>query len=166
MEVRACLRYLTMNPQPSYLRLGRAGEPCLHKDVPEIAPGKWLLVHSGDGSKRSLLTTGATLAQAQQWLRVASYVGYALHSMPLWGMSAKSLQAPQIASWESIVTIEDHLVDGGFGSWIRESLESSPHLMRRISVRALDSKVCGMVGGQETLFQECIILPFDEQRPK
>jgi len=153
MEVRACLRYLTANPQPSYLRLGRAGEPCLHKRVPEITPGRWLLVHDGDGSKRSLLTTGAPLAQAQQWLSVPSYAGYALHSLPIWGMSTKSLQAPQISSWESIVTIEDHLADCGFGSWIRESLESSPMLMGRISVRALDSAVCGMVGTQNTLNQ-------------
>ena len=28
-EVRACLRYLTANPGPSYLRLGKAGEPGL-----------------------------------------------------------------------------------------------------------------------------------------
>ena len=27
MEVRACMRYLVNNPQPSYLRVGKAGEP-------------------------------------------------------------------------------------------------------------------------------------------
>jgi len=34
MEVRACMRYLVANPQPSYLRLGKAGEPSFHGQVP------------------------------------------------------------------------------------------------------------------------------------
>ena len=42
MEVRACLRYLVENPQPSYLRIGKAGEKNYHKDVPKVRPGVWL----------------------------------------------------------------------------------------------------------------------------
>ena len=151
MEVRACMRFLTDNPQPSYLRLGKAGEPSFHEEVPRIEPGKWLKVCGNNGSTRTLLTTGATLAQAQEWLSIPTYSDYALHSMPLWSMAAKSLQAEQIAPWESVITVEDHLADCGFGSWLRESLESSPQLMTKVSVRALNSIVCGMVGKQSVL---------------
>jgi transketolase len=35
------------NPQPSYLRLGKAGEPNFHPGVPDVAPGKWLKVADG-----------------------------------------------------------------------------------------------------------------------
>ena len=44
MEVRACMRYLVAHPQPSYLRLGKAGEPNFHADVPDVAPGRWLKI--------------------------------------------------------------------------------------------------------------------------
>jgi transketolase len=151
MEVRACMRFLADNPQPSYLRLGKAGEPCFHEEVPKIEPGKWLKVCGNNGSTRTLLTTGATLAQAKGWLSIPAYFDSELHSMPLWSMAAKHLQAEQIAAWESVVTVEDHLADCGFGSWLRESLESVPQLMLKVSVRALNSRVCGMVGKQSVL---------------
>jgi transketolase len=151
MEVRACMRFLAAQPQPSYLRLGKAGEPSFHTEVPEIAPGTWLKIHGDGNSTRTLLTTGAPLAQAQEWLSSPAYSGYALHSLPLWGMAAKPLQAAQVASWESVVTVEDHLADGGFGSWLRESLEGLPQFMSRVSVRALNSRICGMVGKQSVL---------------
>jgi transketolase len=151
MEVKACMRYLQANPQPSYLRLGKAGEPSFHESVPDVQVGRWLPVHVRAGYERTLLTTGATLAQARQWLSNPAYADYALHSMPLWSMSSKALQAEQMSAWKSVVTIEDHLADGGFGSWLRESLEGAPKLMSRVSVRALNSKVCGLVGTQNTL---------------
>jgi transketolase len=153
MEVRACMRFLRANPQPSYLRLGKAGEPCFHEIVPDVQVGRWLPVHVRAGCRRTLLTTGAPLALGRQWLSDPAYADYSLHSMPLWSMSTKPLQAEQVSAWESVVTVEDHLADGGFGSWLRESLEGSPNLMGRVSVRALDSKVCGMVGAQTTLNQ-------------
>ena len=66
-------------------------------------------------------------------------------------MTAKHLQLEQIMAWDSIVTVEDHLADCGFGSWLRESLESAVNMLSRISVLAIDRRVCGMVGDQKTL---------------
>lgn len=153
MEVRACLRYLVANPQPAYLRLGKAGEPNFHQDVPEVAPGKWLELVAGTNADQgsTFLTTGATLSLAHSWLASRIYAGYALHSMPLWSMMTKPEQAEIVAGWTSIVTVEDHLADAGFGSWLRESLEEKPQYMSRVSVRALNPNVCGMVGAQGTL---------------
>lgn len=154
MEVRACMRYLATHRQPSYLRLGRAGEQCFHEQVPDVMPGQWIHVMSDKNSVRTFLSTGAPLAQAVQWLSSPTYKGHAVHSMPLWSMASKLAQAKQVAAWESVITLEDHLADGGFGSWLRESLESAPHLMSRVSVRALNSRICGMVGKQTTLNEE------------
>lgn len=151
MEVRACMRYLATNQQPSYLRLGRVGEQSFHEQVPDVLPGKWVRVMGEKDSTQTLLSTGAPLAQAVQWKSSPMYKDHVIHSMPLWSLASKTEQVKQVALWDSVTTLEDHLVDGGFGSWLRESLESAPHLMSRISVRALDSKVCGMVGKQATL---------------
>jgi transketolase len=155
MEVRACMRYLINNPQPSYLRLGKAGEPCIHNKVPEIFPGKWLKVREAENFGKTYLTTGATLDIVNHLLITNSDLEhYSHYSMPLWGMKSKEHQAKQIEAFETVVTVEDHLMDGGFGSWLLEAVSVSPELLPRIKIKALNSKVCGMVGKQSTLNAE------------
>ena len=145
------MRYLINNPQPSYLRLGKAGEKKLHPEVPELTPGKWLKLGSGT-AQMTFLTTGAPLALAKSWLESSvKYNDFAIHSLPLWGMKWKSVQAEQIREWNEVLTLEDHLLDGGFGSWLMESLISQPILLSKLRLKYLDSSVCGSVGKQEVL---------------
>ncbi len=155
MEVRACMRYLSSHPQPSYLRLGKTGEPNFHASVPELVPGKWLPVHLPDVSqenRKTLLTTGAPLTYACQWARQdGAFHDYAVHSLPLWSMHTKQEQLEQITKFSEIVTVEDHLRDAGFGSWMLEAASESPDLLARIKIKALSAEVCGMVGKQEVL---------------
>ncbi|NTV72319.1 MAG: transketolase [Azonexaceae bacterium] len=155
MEVRACMRYLIANPQPSYFRLGKAGEPCIHQDVPEVFPGKWLRIRVGEKGAGTYLTTGATLDLVNQILmRNLRFKEYALYSMPLWSMKTKSLQAPQIEEFAKVVTVEDHLIDGGFGSWMLEAISPQPSQLDKLRIKALDANVCGMVAKQSTMNAE------------
>lgn len=152
MEVRACMRYIIANPQPSYLRLGKAGEPCLHIEVPEVSPGEWLSVRDGDDAGSTYLTTGATLELVNQFLiKNPKMNSYSLKSMPLWGMKTKKSQSNQIKQFEQVITVEDHLMDGGFGSWLLEATILKPELLSRIKIKSLDPKVCGMVAKQSTM---------------
>ena len=41
MELKACMKYLVSNPQPSYLRLDKSSNFKIHKSIPNINPGKW-----------------------------------------------------------------------------------------------------------------------------
>jgi transketolase len=154
MEVRACLRYLVANPQPSYLRLGKAGEPCFHDQVPEVKPGSWLQIKSGNGSsteKLAILTTGAALTASMEWSEDPELQGVAVCSLPLWGMRTKAGQGSEASRFQKIVTVEDHLSDGGFGSWLREALADDESFEGRLRTLGLDSAVCGMVGSQTML---------------
>lgn len=152
LEARACLRYLVANPQPSYLRIGKAGEPVFHEDIPDVVPGRWLTVSSGSGDGSAvLLTTGATLGLAMEWQGREDYRQHSVKSLPLWGMSVKHLQTEQVRAAETVTTLEDHLPDGGFGSWLMESLSQEPALRVRLETLALNPTVCGLVGSQKTL---------------
>lgn len=152
MEVRACMRYLVKNPQPSYLRVGKAGEPCVHTGVPEVSPGKWLNIREGEKGRPTYLTTGATLDLVNQMMvKNLNLRACALNSMPLWGMKTKEAQARQVEEFENVITVEDHLTDGGFGSWLLEATSIRPDLLARIKIKALDPKVCGMVAKQSTM---------------
>lgn len=152
VEVRACLRYLVENPQPSYLRIGKAGEPTFHSTPPELTPGEWLPISTlGEGKDKVLLSTGATLDLAMNMQKRPTYCEYSVYSLPLWSMRTKSLQARQVSKNSQVVTLEDHLSDGGFGSWLMESLGGSPELRARLHSIALDPLVCGLVGTQTSL---------------
>lgn len=154
MEVRACMRYLAANPQPSYLRLGKAGEPNFHPAVPAVAPGKWLKVADGaDGGdgRATLLSTGAALGVAMGWRNAPQYRQHSVHSMPLWSMASKTDQVAAIHAFDTVETLEDHLRDGGFGSWLMEAVMDRPTAQLRLRTHALSSAVCGTVGAQATL---------------
>jgi len=151
-ETRACLRYLVENPGPSYLRLGKAGEAEIHNEVPQVSPGEWVEVLEPERAEGgfTLLTTGAPLATARQWLRDGEYPGYGLFSLPLWGMQLKAGQQAMAARFQQVVTVEDHIADAGFGSWMREALDASGSSCSVIS-RALSADIFGNVGSQKAL---------------
>ena len=153
MEVRACLRYLVANPQPSYLRLGKNGEPTFHGAPPELRPGVWLTLRPGLVGAPVLLSTGGTLAQAMAWAQAIPGPALRVCSLPLWGMAWKQDQHLQLCGAERLITLEDHLLDGGFGSWMGEALMEHPILRTRHRVMALHPDICGMVGSQGMLNQ-------------
>jgi transketolase len=147
MEVRACMRYLVENPGPSYLRLGKAGEPNFHPAPPDVAPGRWLRVRDGD-EHRVLLSTGAGMQIAMER---SAHAHHAVYSMPLWSMANKPAQAEALRTRVEVLTIEDHLQDGGFGSWLLEARAADPALDCIVRPIALSPEVCGTVGSQATL---------------
>ena len=147
-ETRSCLRYLIDNPGPSYLRLGKAGEPNFHKALPEVSPGKWLPVRTENSDPtRIMLSTGAALGSA---LQRAMRSGHSVFSMPLWSMKTKPAQLAQAGLLNELVTLEDHLLDGGFGSWMAESLLGTP-VAAKLRPIALSERVCDMVASQAEL---------------
>lgn len=153
-EVRACLRYLVANPQPSYFRLGKTGEPNLHASVPVLEPGRWMTLKSaaaGTPPALALLATGAIAADLLAWAADPELAGASVHSLPLWGMAHKHTQVAQAAGLQRLITVEDHLIDGGFGSWMTEALQIMGGRMPLRSSLGLDASVCGLVGAQATL---------------
>jgi transketolase len=153
METKASVRYLLNNPQPSYLRLGKSGENSIHKEIPNLNPGEWLKISCVEekiNNKKAILSTGATLAMGNLMARDEKYQDYDFFSVPLWGMDYKKIQQNKLRMWDEIITLEDHLLDGGFCSWLLEAmltLEKKP----KIISKALDQKICGMVGEQNDL---------------
>ncbi len=149
LETRACMQYLVKNPGPSYLRLAKAGEPNFHEEIPELQPGELIKIRKGN-SKKAILTTGATL-QAGIHLLNNKFTDYSLLTLPLWGMSSKAATIQHLKKYTHVITIEDHLYDGGFGSWLLEAKARDKSITCSIEPIALDSIVCGMVGSQATL---------------
>lgn len=152
-ETRACLRYLVANSGPSYLRLGKAGEPRVHSEPCEAKLGSILPVKpTGAVSTKAILSTAATLHLADSTLTADDRLhGWALYSLPIWNEQAKQSVVDFVRRHERVITLEDHLRAGGFGSFVQESLDGAPELLSRVRCVALDSAVCGHVASQVLL---------------
>ena len=151
LEVRACMRFLLDHPQPSYLRLGKAGEINIHTKLPDVYPGRWMEHYRKKNNTSVIITTGATLDIGSRYIQECGNGIYDLYSVPLWGMREKSSQIEMLTKYSEIITIEDHLEDAGFGSWILETSNLLKNSELKIRICGLTSEVCGMVGKQKVL---------------
>jgi len=65
-------------------------------------------------------------------------------------MASKAAQIDAIKRFHTVDTLEDHLVDGGFGSGLMESVVGHSHTTE-FRIHALSAAVCGTVSTQNTL---------------
>ena len=149
LETKASVKYLTDNPQPSYIRLDKSDETKHHHKLPGIKPGKWIKILPSKNSK-IFLTTGNTIHIAKDFVKNKKFKDYGIYTLPLWGMKIKKFQPIQVKKFKRIVSIEDHLKDAGFGSWLVESIENKcPNT--QISTMGLNNNIFDKVADQKTL---------------
>ena len=65
-------------------------------------------------------------------------------------MKYKEQQKNQLNKWNSILVLEDHLEDGGFGSWIKESINDK-NVKTKITSKNISKKVISKVGSEKYL---------------
>ncbi len=152
IETSMCLDYLISNPGPSYLRLKKTGEVNYYQEKKEIIPGIWNEIVPAKNNKILLTTSGGLHIAHQLQNNNPEYIGYGIFTCPIWGANFKALQQEQIDQFNEIITIEDHLLDCGFGSWLRESIVI-PESHIKVKNKALSLDVIGKVGTEEHLLK-------------
>jgi transketolase len=146
LEMGACLDYLIGNPQPSYLRINKSGEKNIHKLKPVLLPGYHQIIKNNESADKLILTTGAVLESAIKiWESSEELMHkWSVGSLPLWGEAFRKTIHDHLKDYNRIDTIEEHLLSGGFGSFLLESgLNCQAH--------CLNVAVCGEVGTQDYL---------------
>lgn len=155
-EAAAAVAWLSQNPQPAYLRLGKTGEPHFHAAKPILEGGKILPMPDQPNEVNHIfLSTGGTLGsavQAAQDPRLERRWG--VFTLPLWGEAMKERVMEELKNFRSVVSVEDHLPAGGFGSYLQESLSGGGNRKNLRSV-ALNSSACDRVGNSDFLKNSC-----------
>ena len=153
IETEMCLKYLLSNPGPSYLRLKKQGEPNYNDKLKIVNPGYWNKIIKSK-NKNIFLTTGGGLHLANQLIKLSEkYNDFGIYSCPIWGSKFKKIQQDQINNFDQIITVEDHLTDCGFGSWVRESI-SDPLSHIKLKHMSLNHNIIGKVGSEEYLLKQ------------
>jgi transketolase len=126
VEVKQSVRAALAQDEPVYIRLGKKGEPVVHKQPPDFVIGKGIVVRPGKDV--CLLSTGNTLALA---VRAADELGkkgagaqfVSLHTVkPL----DEALLADVFARFPLVVTVEEHSLVGGLGGAVAEWVVDRP----------------------------------------
>ena len=149
-ELIITMNYLFKNPQPSYLRLDKSLDLNCEKKISSINPGKWIF-YKNNKNKNIIISTGSVMKNCKKILK--SKRNYDWATIPMWSMKSKKSQSKKIKKYNNILSVENHLQDGGFGSWLNESLIQEKSVNLNISFRSkfLNSKVIGKVGSEDYL---------------
>jgi len=132
IEVQACLDDIAVHRMPSYLRLGKGGEPTLHADplLSRVTPVRL----SGSSSSNVVLSHGAIghqVAQALDSVREKLRIEISHYSVPRLG--PKGLEGTGILHANRILTVEEHTRRGGFGSYVLEHLsDADQHIPSKV----------------------------------
>jgi transketolase len=121
-ETAAAVHAIAAHRGPCYLRLGRAGEPVVHKSLPSIRLGEGLRLR--EGSDVALLSSGNMLATGMATADLLAARG--IRSRVVSMHTVKPLDVAEVlaAARETrlVATLEEHYLAGGFGSAVAEML--------------------------------------------
>ena len=129
-EVRGALRAALQQDRPVYIRMGKKGEPVVHKGpIADFAIGKAITI--SEGSDVCLLSTGNMLPEAIEAAHRLNEHGVSVEVVSF--HTVKPLDEARLkasfARFRLVATLEEHSLIGGFGAAVSEWLVDSetPH---------------------------------------
>lgn len=155
IETECATHAVASHPGPCYLRLGRAGEPVVHRSPISFEIGKAIRVRDGDDI--TLISTGGLLRTDLEVAGALATQGFEARILSMHTLKPFDIEAVLAAGRETraIITLEEHSVIGGLGSSVAEVLAESGEM--RISFKRLGvaSAFASIVGSQDYLRENC-----------
>ena len=141
-------------PHPIYIRLARGGDPIVSKDDLGFELGKSIKIKTGaDGL---FVTTGVMTQLALETADILKGDGVdvgVLHVHTIKPFDASGVISA-IENVKAVVTVEEHIVNGGLGSAVFESCsELCPELLPKISRIGIPDKFATEYGSQNSLLK-------------
>ena len=137
VEAELATRAVAEYAGPCYLRLGKAGEPTVHRVIPEFHLGKAIWLRQGRDI--TLISTGSMLDTAVSVANALEERGLAVGLLSMHTVSPLDVDAVVTAAMNSrcLVTLEEHSIVGGLGSAVAEVIAERPGhaLLKRVGLR-------------------------------
>lgn len=149
IEVRLALRAALGCNGPVYIRLGKKGEPAIHKVPPAFNIGKSIMVKDGNDicilSTGNVMTLSLLVAETLQNKGVSARVESFHTVKPL----DTELLNDISERYSVFVTIEEHSKIGGMGSAVAEWISDQPNIKTKLLRFGTDDYFLPRVGSQE-----------------
>ena len=150
VEVRLATRAVVNWDGPCYLRLGKGGEPVVHKTVPTFQIGKALVVR--EGSDVTLISTGGILGEMMMAAnQLAPQIQARVLSMPTVKPLDEVALFKAASETKLLITVEEHSAVGGLGSAVAEVLAAQRNIHCPLLTLNLGNKPPHAVGDQTYL---------------
>jgi transketolase len=151
VETKAAVAAAAAGIGPVYLRLGRSGEPLVHKEPIDWRLGEALTVRSGDDA--TLISTGAMLHTATQAADALAAEGISVGVLSMHTIKPLDTEAilESARRTRRIVTLEEHSLLGGLGSAVAEVLCEADIRNVRFQRIGLPSEFSKHIGSQAYL---------------
>jgi transketolase len=147
-EVRLGLERALAQGDPVYLRLGKKGEPAIHREDPAFEIGRGIVLRAG--TETTLLSTGNLLPTA---VAVADRLEAQKLSVRLVSFHTvkpldESLLQESFNCGRLVVTLEEHSIIGGLGGAVAEWLSEQAPLPARLLRIGTPDRFFHETGGQ------------------
>jgi len=137
-EVRAAIKAAIKINGPVYIRMGKKGEPLVHKSLPNLKIGEGLLVK--EGSDICILNSGCLLPTAIQVAEDLQEKGISTQVVSMHTVKPldETLLKKTFNKFSHVFTLEEHSILGGFGGSVAEWLSDNQGLkanLKRLGTR-------------------------------
>lgn len=137
-------------PHPMYVRLGKSGEPVIHKSTPNFEIGRGMVL--SEGNDIVIFAIGSMVHEAIKAVDIIKNhsISAALINIHTLKPLDKDLIKEYSQSHKAVFTIEEHSIVGGLGSAVSEVLSESSNcgVLKRIG---MPEKLGNHVGNAEYL---------------
>lgn len=151
-EEKLCVDEMLKLSSPCYLRIGYHGEPNIHKkEIVDYNLGDSLCVHKGD--KVAILTAGTILNEAEKVVKelAAQNVSVGLYSFPCIKPLNKEAIKKLIDEYDVLITMEENVKIGGFGSAIAQIYCEVTHPKASLHTVSMENQFSELIGSQNYL---------------
>lgn len=114
IEAVECFNYAYKSKKPSYIRIAKNGEKKIHKDKIDIT--KPIFLNKSD-SKNILILHGSIADEVE---KILNAIDINIVSVPMLTSNFNWVQF--LDNYENIFTLEEHFVNGGFGTMLRDKV--------------------------------------------
>jgi transketolase len=132
VEVRGSLEAALASDDPCYIRIGKKGEPVVHKTTPEFVIGKGITLQ--DGNDACLLSAGTVLPEAMAAAALLAAKGISTRVVSFHTIKPLDLALLKevFGKFKVVATIEEHSILGGLGGSVAEWLSDQPKTSGRL----------------------------------
>lgn len=154
-EAKAITTFSAAHNGPCYIRIGKAGEPKIHKDQSELKIALGDIIPIRENGATAVLVTGSILKYVTDFISNENIV-CGIYSFPFVKPMNNEKLLRIFKSYKKIITVEEHQAQGGFGSAILEQMHNFAELSQlevlpAVKRIAIQDKFYSIAGSQEYL---------------